>query len=115
LVTYLLACLADVTDNEIYTTLAHNSNQRLYLFNFDELRASNATIAYNTYIVINYTMRELFDKGPLATHVSSSNKILNFTIFKSFALASVETNVAIVVVNVATALRFNRSNNKILL
>ena len=104
MVTYFPACSIDITDNEIHTTLMQNSNQRLYPFDFDRPGASNGTIAYNTHIVINDKAHELFDKGPLAMHISSSSKVLNFTIFKSFAFASIETNAAVIVVNITVAL-----------
>ena len=104
MVTYFPACSIDVTDNEIHTTLMQNSDQRLYPFDFDRPGASNGAIAYNTHVVINDEACELFDKGPLATHVSSSSKVLNFTIFKSFTFAGVETNVAVIVVNITVAL-----------
>ena len=113
LVTYFPACSIDITDNEIHTTLAQNSNQRLYLFDFDRPGASNSTIAYNTHIVINNEVCELFNKGLLAIYVSSSSKVLNFTIFKSFAFTGAEINKAVIMVNITTALRFDRSNKKI--
>ena len=103
-VTYFSTGSINITYNKIHTTLVQNSDQRLYLFNFNKPGGSNSAIVYNTYIVINYKTSKLFNKGLLARYITSSSKILNFTVLKSFIFTSAETDIAIITVNITAAL-----------